>query len=106
MRKLKKIGMDAKKAFLQLNNLGPKTINKALITYNQLLLKNKKQILIENSKDVKFSTRKHLIDRLILNEKRIDGIRNSNTCLVDLCGFSSRFHYFRSNFFGIITSRF
>jgi glutamate-5-semialdehyde dehydrogenase len=77
MKKLKQIGINARKAFLQLNNLGSKKINKVLSTYNQLLLNNKKQILQENSKDVKFSTRKNLIDRLILNEKRIDGIRNS-----------------------------
>ena len=70
MNKLKQIGINAKKAFLQLNNLNSKKINKVLNTYNQLLLKNKKQILRENSKDVKLSIRKHLIDRLILNEKR------------------------------------
>ena len=77
MKKLKQIGINARKAFLQLNNLDPKKINKVLNTYNQLLSKNKKQILIKNLKDVKFSTRRHLIDRLILNEKRIDSIRSS-----------------------------
>ena len=77
MKKLKQIGINSKKAFIQLNNLKPKKINNILNTYNQLLLKNKKQILLENSIDVKFSTRKHLIDRLVLDEKKIDGIRNS-----------------------------
>ena len=77
MKKLKQIGINARKAFVQLNNLEQKKINKVLNTYNGFLLKNKKQILRENSKDVKLSTRKHLVDRLILNEKRIDGIRNS-----------------------------
>ena len=77
MKKLKLIGTNAKKAFIQLKNLDPKKINKTLSTYNQLLLKNKKLIIRENSKDVKSSSRRHLIDRLILNEKRIDGIRNS-----------------------------
>jgi len=77
MKKLKQIGINAKKAFLQLNNLDSKKINKVLDTYSQLLLKNKKQILNENLKDVKFSARKHLLDRLILDEKKIDGIRNS-----------------------------
>tara|TARA_B110000259_G_C14021565_1_gene403229 strand:+ start:903 stop:2144 length:1242 start_codon:yes stop_codon:yes gene_type:complete len=77
MKKLKQIGVNARKAFHQLNNLGSNKINKVLNTYNGLLLKNKKQILKENSKDVKFSTRKHLVDRLILDEKRIEGIRNS-----------------------------
>ena len=77
MTKLKQIGINAKNAFHQLNNLDPIKINKILNTYNQLLLKNKRQILKQNSKDVKSSIRKHLVDRLMLNEKRIDGIRNS-----------------------------
>jgi glutamate-5-semialdehyde dehydrogenase len=77
MKKLKKIGINAKKAFYQLNNLDPKKINKVLNTYNQLLFQNKKQILRENSKDIRFSKRKHLVDRLLLDEKRIDGIRDS-----------------------------
>ncbi|MBL6857478.1 MAG: glutamate-5-semialdehyde dehydrogenase [Pelagibacteraceae bacterium] len=77
MKKLKQIGKNARKAFLQLNNLDSKKINKIIDTYSGLLLKNKKQILKENSKDVKSSTRKHLVDRLILNEERIDGMRNS-----------------------------
>ena len=77
MKKLKKIGINAKKAFYQLNNRDPKKINKVLNTYNQLLFQNKKQILRENSKDIRFSKRKHLVDRLLLDEKRIDGIRDS-----------------------------
>ena len=77
MKKIKQIGLNAKKAFMQLGNIDTKKINKVLNTYNQLLLKNKKQILQENSTDVKFKKRKHLVDRLLLNEKRIDGIRNS-----------------------------
>ncbi len=77
MKKLKQIGLNAKKAFFQLNAIDSKKINKVLNTYNQLLLKNKKKILKENLKDVKFSKREYLLDRLILDEKRIDGIRNS-----------------------------
>ncbi len=77
MNKLKQIGLNAKKAFFQLNAIDSKKINKVLNTYNQLLLKNKKKILKENLKDVKFSKREYLLDRLILDEKRIDGIRNS-----------------------------
>jgi glutamate-5-semialdehyde dehydrogenase len=77
MKKIKQIGINARKAFMQLGNIDAKKINKVLNTYNQLLLRNKKQILQENSIDVKFSKRKHLVDRLLLNEKRIDGIRNS-----------------------------
>ena len=77
MKKLKQIGLNARKAFLDISTLNSKKINQVLDKYNQLLLKNKKQILRENTKDVKSSIRKHLVDRLILNEKRIDGIRNS-----------------------------
>jgi glutamate-5-semialdehyde dehydrogenase len=77
MKKLKLIGLNAKKAFRQINDLNPKIINKVLNNYNQFLLGNKRQILRENLKDVKSSTRKHLIDRLMLNEKRIEGIRSS-----------------------------
>ncbi len=77
MNKLKQIGLNAKKAFFQLNAIDSKKINKVLNTYNQLLLKNKKKILKENLKDVKFSKREYLLDRLILDEKRIDGIRSS-----------------------------
>ena len=53
MKKLKQIGVNAKKAVSVLNNLDSKKINKVLSKYNQLLLKNKKQILRENTKDVK-----------------------------------------------------
>jgi|TARA_B110000259_G_scaffold115674_1_gene131783 glutamate-5-semialdehyde dehydrogenase len=77
MKKLKQIGINAKKAFTILNNLDEKKINKVLLDYNQLLLKNKKQILQENSKDVKNVKRKHLVDRLILDDKRIEGMRSS-----------------------------
>ena len=71
------IGMNAQKAFTILNNLHEKKINKVLLNYNQLLLKNKKQILQENTKDLKNTKKKHLIDRLILDDKRIDRIRSS-----------------------------
>ena len=77
MKKLKQIGLNAKKAFLKLNHLDGKKINKVLLNYNQLLLENKKQILQENSKDVRNMKRKHLVDRLILDEKRMESIRNS-----------------------------
>jgi len=77
MKKLKQIGINAKKALTTLNTLDGKKINKVLSSYNQLLLKNKKQILQENTKDVKTIKRKHLIDRLILDDKKIENIRNS-----------------------------
>jgi len=77
MKKLKQIGMNAKRALSALNILDGKEINKVLSSYNQLLLKDKKQILRENTKDVKSVKRKHLVDRLMLDDNRIEGIRNS-----------------------------
>jgi glutamate-5-semialdehyde dehydrogenase len=77
MKKLKKIGLNAKKAFSGLKNLENKKIDKVLLKYNQLLSENKKQILQENLKDVRAVKRKHLVDRLILDEKRIESIRHS-----------------------------
>ena len=71
MKKLKQIGVNAKKALTVLNNVDGGKINKVLLSYSQLLLKNKKQILQENIKDVKNVKREHLIDRLILNDKKI-----------------------------------
>ena len=77
MKKLKQIGLNAKIAFTVLNNLNEKKINKVLSGYNRLLLENKKQILQENIKDVRNVKRKHLVDRLVLNDNRIDSIRSS-----------------------------
>jgi len=77
MKKLKQVGINAKKAFLKLKNLDNKKIDKVLLKYNQLLLDNKRQILQENLKDVKVMKRKHLIDRLVLDEERIEGMRYS-----------------------------
>ena len=77
MKKLKQIGERSKKALAVLNNLDEKIINKVLLSYSRLLLVNKKQILQENIKDIRDSKRKHLIDRLILSEKRIELMRNS-----------------------------
>jgi glutamate-5-semialdehyde dehydrogenase len=77
MKKLKQIGANAKKALSVLNSLDGVIINKVLFNYNQLLLKNKKQILQENMKDIKNVKRKHLVDRLVLNDERIEDIRSS-----------------------------
>ena len=77
MKKIKQIGLNAKKAFMQLNHLDVKKINKVLLNYNQLLLENKKKILQENLKDLRGMQRKHLVDRLILDEKRIENMRSS-----------------------------
>ena len=74
---LKKTGINAKKAFEDLRGVKHKKIKKVLENYNQSLLKNTNKIIRENLKDVKNVKRKHLVDRLILNRKRIEGIRHS-----------------------------
>ena len=77
MSYLETIGKKARKAFEDLKSIKHSKIKKVLEDYNKSLLKNKKRIIQENRKDVKNVKRKHLIDRLILNDKRIDGIRYS-----------------------------
>jgi len=77
MRYLKKIGLNAKRAFEELKSVKHNKIKLVLNDYNTVILKNKKKIFRENLKDVKNVKRKHLIDRLILDEKSIDSIRNS-----------------------------
>ncbi|MDC0903406.1 glutamate-5-semialdehyde dehydrogenase [Pelagibacteraceae bacterium] len=77
MQYLEKIGKNAKKAFKELKSVNHKKIKLVLGDYNKSILKNKKNIIRENLKDIKNVKRKHLVDRLILNEKRIESIRNS-----------------------------
>ena len=77
MKKINLIGVNAKKALLVFNKISSSQINKVLSNYSQLILKNKKQIIQKNSIDVKNMHRKHLVDRLVLNEKRIDALRYS-----------------------------
>ena len=77
MNYLETIGKNAKKAFEDLKSVNHNKIKKVLETYNYSLLKNKERIIKENFKDVKNVQRKHLVDRLILNDKRIEGIRYS-----------------------------
>ena len=77
MNYLKNIGINAKKAFEDLKVIKHNKIIKVLENYNQSLLKNSNKIIRENLKDVKNVKRKHLVDRLILNKKRIEGIRHS-----------------------------
>ena len=74
---LETIGKKARKAFEDLKSIKHSKIKKVLEDYNKSLLKNKKRIIQENRKDVKNAKRKHLVDRLILNDKRIDGMRYS-----------------------------
>jgi len=77
MSYLENIGKNAKKAFEDLKAVKHSKIIKVLENYNKSLLDNKQKIMKENFKDVKNSKRKNLVDRLILNEKRIESIRYS-----------------------------
>jgi glutamate-5-semialdehyde dehydrogenase len=77
MNYLENIGKNAKKAFEDLKNVKHKKIRKVLEDYNKALLKNKSKIIKENVKDVRSVKRKHLVDRLVLNDKRIEAIRQS-----------------------------
>ena len=77
MRYLETIGKNSRKAFEELKSIEHNKIKSVLEYYNKSLLKNKIKIIKENQKDIKNVKRKHLVDRLILNEKRIDGMRHS-----------------------------
>jgi glutamate-5-semialdehyde dehydrogenase len=77
MRYLENIGKNAKKAFEDLKTIKHNKIKKVLESYNKTILTNKKRILRENQKDIKNVKRKNLVDRLILNDMRIEGIRHS-----------------------------
>jgi glutamate-5-semialdehyde dehydrogenase len=77
MKYLDKIGLNSKKAFKKLKTINHIRIIKVLDSYNTAIFKNKKKIISENLKDIKNVKRKHLVDRLILNEKRIEEIRHS-----------------------------
>ena len=77
MSYLENIGKNAKKAFENLKTVKHNKIKKVLENYNKSLLNNKEKIIKENHKDLKNIKRKHLVDRLILNEKRIEGMRHS-----------------------------
>ena len=77
MSYLENIGKNAKKAFKDLKTVNHSKIKKVLENYNKSLLINKKKIIKENLKDIKSVKRKHLVDRLVLDDKRIEGIRHS-----------------------------
>ena len=77
MSYLNKVGKNATNAFNRLSKINSKSINSVLNDYNKALLKNKDKIIKENIKDIRNIKRKHLLDRLILNNKRIDSIRSS-----------------------------
>jgi len=77
MSYLENIGKNSKKAFEDLKTIRHDKIRQVLEYYNKSLLINTQKIIRENQKDVKNIKRKNLVDRLILNEKRIDEIRHS-----------------------------
>jgi len=77
MSYLKNIGKKSKKAFEDLKAIKHDKIKKVLESYNKSLLINKQKIIRENKKDIENVKRENLVDRLILNVKRIDSIRHS-----------------------------
>ncbi len=85
-KKLINIGIKAKKAFKI--RVDKKNKNKVLIKYLQLLNKNKKNILRENNKDIKFATENNLaeniISRLTLNDKKFSEIKASISKIIKL----------------------
>ena len=80
------IGKKSKKAFSK--QLSSKKKDKILKDYYQLIKKNKKLIINENSKDIKVAKIKglkdNLLKRLILNDKKISEIINSIKKIVKL----------------------
>ena len=77
MKNILIIGQKSKLAFENLKKINHKRINKTLEDYIKLISLNKKKIIRENAKDVKNLKRHNVLDRLILNEKKIDSIINS-----------------------------
>ena len=72
MKYLLKLGLNAKKSYEKLKNVDHEVIKSSLETYNKSILKNKNQIIKANNQDIKNVKRKHLVDRLVLNNKRIE----------------------------------
>ena len=73
------IGLNAKKASLK--KIKTETKNKILKRYSSLLVKEKNSIFKANSKDIKFALKKglkkNLIDRLVINQKKLTNIKNT-----------------------------
>lgn len=80
------IGRNAKKASLE--KINRKLKNRVLKRYLLLINKEKNSILRANKKDVNFAKRKglksNLIDRLILDEKKLEDIRKSLAKIIKL----------------------
>jgi glutamate-5-semialdehyde dehydrogenase len=80
------IGQNARKASLKKINI--KVKNKILNRYALLLDKEKNSIIKANSRDIKFALKKrlknNLIDRLTINHKKLDDIKNSINKIIKL----------------------
>ena len=74
---LNSVGSKAKTAVKILNSINISKRNMILQTFSKELFRYKKEIIKENIKDVKNCKRGELIDRLIIDEKKLDSIRNS-----------------------------
>ena len=74
---LNNIGIKSKEAFKNLGHVSLKKRNNVLETYIKYLKINKNKIIKENSKDIKICKREELIDRLIIDNKKIDSMRSS-----------------------------
>ena len=74
---LNNIGIKSKIALKNLGKIDLKKRNKVLETYIKSLAQNKKKIIRENTKDIKVCKREELIDRLTIDEKKIENIRSS-----------------------------
>ena len=83
---LTEIGKKSKKAINK--SLSTKKKDKVLKDYRLIILKNKKLIINENKKDIKNAYKKgiknNLIQRLILNDKKIIAITNSIKKIISL----------------------
>ena len=80
------IGKNAKKASLE--KVKTKVKNNVLKKYVSLLNKEKNSILKANAKDIKFALKKglknNLIDRLTIDEVRLNNIQNSINAIIKL----------------------
>ena len=86
LKKLINIGIKAKKA--SKIKVDRKNKNKVLKKYLQLINKNKKNILKENNKDVEFAIKnnlpENLINRLLLDQKKLEEIKVSINKIIKL----------------------
>ena len=86
IQRMKIIGKNARNASLK--RINTKVKNNVLKKYASLLGKERDSIIIENSKDIKFAQKRglksNLIDRLTINHKKLDDIKNSINKIIKL----------------------